>query len=288
MLGIISVELYGCTYERQYFNATEVDDYSAPVVFLKEQKTGKKYFVSLSAPENKYFLDWKEICDFKEKKDFLFTQEKDGIERIYEYNLEQKKYKCLLDEKAIQDYLEATDEGEVKSVYYYPEEGKISFLYGKYLVIYDKWDGFVSNLELQISQTSKVYGWVDSDKFLFTDFKTVYEVNGKSGEKYRINDELGNRITLNYNKTLGTSYGDENYFGVTFSPVMIWSTHDYKVKKYHEGSLSPARAQLSHDAKYIIFGQCLDKNQVLCMNTENEKICVLYETDDFILDILWE
>ena len=283
------MSICGCTYERQYFDITELDEYSAPFVFLREQDTEMGYFVSLADTENKFFLDYKEICDFNvETNTFLFLQEKDGIEIVCEYDLTQKKHKCLVDEKVVQEYLGIVKAEEFSSVYYHPENGKISFCYEEYVVVYDINDGFVSKLELEISQVAKVYGWINAEKFLFVDFPTTYEVNFKSGEKNKINSELGSRLILSADKTMGSSLGDENYFGITFSPIMIWNIQNYKVKKYHEGSLAPARTQFSNDKKYVMFAQCQDTNQILCMDTEDESVCVIYETDDFIMDILWK
>ena len=100
---------------------------------------------------------------------------------------------------------------------------------------------------------------------------------------------LGNHLILTDDKTMGYSVGDENWFGVVFSPILVWDTNEYKVKRFREGAMSGNRVQLSNDNKYVMFVRIHsdEPNQVLCLNVEEETMCEVYETENWIYDILW-
>ena len=50
-----------------------------------------------------------------------------------------------------------------------------------------------------------------------------------------------------------------------------------------------ARMQISDDNKYIMFARSnVEKDyQILCIGIEDEKMCTVYETPDYIFDLLW-
>ena len=89
---------------------------------------------------------------------------------------------------------------------------------------------------------------------------------------------------------MGCSIGDEFSFGgFSFSPVLVWDTKEYKVKRFGEGAMSGNRVQLSNDKKYVMFVRLYssEPNQILCLNVEEETMCEVYETENLIYDILW-
>ena len=90
---------------------------------------------------------------------------------------------------------------------------------------------------------------------------------------------------------MASGCGEENWFGAIFSPVLVWDIQEDKVMRFHEGVLWGARTQLSEDHQYVMFAQGKDndseKASLLCMRIEDEKVCVVYETEDYIRDVLW-
>lgn len=277
--------LCGCTYKRHYFEKSELGDYTSPYIFLESEENGERYFFDLAEPKERFLLDYEKICDFAPNKNtFLFVQEKKGMESICEYDLEQKQYTYLVDEKYVIEHLDLENDDEFQAVYYYPEEEKISFYYETFLCIYEVDSKDITKLELPVEHSTNVYGWLNDKEFLYSDFETIYKVNIMSGDTQEISRELGTELVISEDGTTGVSHGNEDWMGMSFSPVLVWDTHDYKVKKYHEADVSPARIQLSRDKEFIMFGQ---SNRILCMKTDDESICVIFETDEVIKDILW-
>ncbi|MBD5456165.1 MAG: hypothetical protein HDR23_06790 [Lachnospiraceae bacterium] len=288
IIGVLS----GCSYERTFFPSTELENYNKPVVFLRSEKDEETYFIMLENPEQKYYLNYSHIWDFNPKKQtFLFCEEKDGKESICEYNLSQQKYEYLLDGNSVCEYLNLSQVEQFQSVYYYTEDETISFVYGDYLVIYDMQGEFLLKMQLSLAQTDRIYGWLNSQTLLMSCFRTVYEFNIESKERTEIKSELGVGIILSPDKTMGCSCGDENWFGASFNPILVWDTSSYDVKKFHEGVTSGARVQLSNDYQYAMYAQGRigenDDSQLLCINVKNGDVCVIYETEDIIHDILW-
>lgn len=288
IIGVLS----GCFYERTFFPSTEIENYNKPVVFFESKKNEETYFIMLENPEQKYYLNYSHIWDFNpEKQTFLFCEKKDGKESICEYNLSQKKYEYLLDGNSVCEYLNLSQVEKFQSVYYYTEDETISFVYGDYLVIYDMQGEFLLKMQLSLAQTDRIYGWLNSQTLLMSCFRTVYEFNIESKERTAIKSELGVGIILSPDKTMGCSCGDENWFGAIFNPILVWDTSSYDVKKFHEGVTSGARVQLSNDYQYAMYVQDRigenDDSQLLCINVKNGDVCVIYETEDIIHDILW-
>ena len=133
-------------------------------------------------------------------KTFLFSVETEGKEGIYEYDFTEKTSRCILEED-----------------------------------IYKK--------PLNLEYWEKVYGWLTSQTLLMkTESMTeIYEVNVYTGEKVKVAGDkvLGNHLILTDDKSMGCSEGDELLFGgISFSPVLVWDTKEYKVKRFYEGTLS--------------------------------------------------
>ena len=177
-------------------------------------------------------------------KTFLFSVETEGKEGIYEYDFTEKTSRCILEEDFVCDRLNLSEDSEFESVYYYPDENMISFLYEDILCIYDIDKGkVVYKKPLNLEYWEKVYGWLTSQTLLMkTERMTeIYEVNVYTGEKVKVAGDkaLGNHLILTDDKSMGCSKGDELLFGgISFSPVLVWDTKEYKVKRFGEATLS--------------------------------------------------
>lgn len=285
--------LCGCTFaeELQSFSVEDLECYEAPIIFLGSDND--RYFIILDDPDKKYNLNFEQIWDSDSvDRKFLFSMETDGKTAIYEYDLGREEAKCLIEEDSVCHYLNLSQDLEFESVYYYVYEGTISFLYGDYLLIYDFYKNeFIDSIPLVLGLCEEVYGWLNSQIFLMEadSIGEFYKFNIMTGEKIKVGENLGLSLVLTEDKTMGCSYGDENWFGVSFSPVLIWDTQNYEVKRLHEGVASMARTQLSDDKKYVMFARINsnEPNQVLCIKVEEESLCEVYTTQEYIYDILW-
>lgn len=283
--------LFGCGYRQEYFSKEELEGYSSPIVFLESAEDEKKYFMMLDDPDNKIFLEYSWIWDYDPaNQTFLFSMMEDGEEGIYEYDLQNESYKCIIKESFISQYLQVSDEEELESIYYCLSSDEISGVYGDILFIYNKVDSeCIYTMNLPDVSWGEAYGWLDTNTFLFRDFETMFELNIKTDEMTKLDDYLGTSIFLSVDKTMGCSARDENWFGVVFSRILLWNTDNYDIKKFHEGITSAAHIQISDDHKYILFerGYWDENDQLLCIRIEDEKLCEVYETEDNILDVLW-
>lgn len=300
--SLLGLALCSCAFSMkrtQPFSAAELGKYQAPLVFLESfsESDDGKYFIALDQPETRYRLDYQKIWDADAAdQTFLFSMGTGEKEGIYEYDFAEKTYRCLLEEEQLCDFLELSEDSEFASVYYCLEEGRISFLYGDMFCIYDHDRGeAVYNKPFALDNNRDViYDWKTSQTILMDTggFREIYEVNVYTGEKIKIADdlELGNQIFLTEDRTMGCGKGDENWFGVSFEPVLIWDTTEYKVKRFREGTMFyGGRAQLSSDKAYVMFARNNrdEPNQVLCLKAADETMCEVYTTQDFICDILW-
>lgn len=279
--------------ETQFFSPEELEGYEAPIAFLISNS--EKYFITLDNPDKKYILDYYAVWDSKSSnRTFLFNMKAEENEGIYEFDLNEEKYRCLIDEDSVRTYLNLSEDSEFESVYYYFDEGTISFLYGDYLIIYDVYgEEFIFCNPFVLRQWQDVYGWRTPQTLLMNTEEhgnphTICEVNIYTGEKTKVADDLGNTLILTEDKSMGSSAGDENWFGVIFNPVLVWDTQNYKVKRFREGS-SSGRTQLSDDKKYVMFTRHNSEqpNQILCIKVEDESMCEVYSTEDWIYDIIW-
>lgn len=278
-----------------YFSPEELEVYEPPVVFL-ESKDGEVYFISLDDPENKHILD----------KDFLFYDynpvertflysNRDGA--IYEYNLKEDKSICLIEKDSVCSYLNLPQNSRFGSAYYYFERGKISFVCGEYLIIYD-----VNNEEFIYSAPSVseereieyIYGWSTPRSLIVVDgmeiidvYETAYcEYDVYTGEKTKISGTLGYWPTLAWDKSMGCSIGYKDVFGLAFYPVLIWDTQSYEVKQLSQGA--DGYVQLSRDNKYVMLGRRnVETDEILCIRLEDESLCEIYTTEDRICKIIW-
>lgn len=293
-LSLVSSVFCGCTGKNSLFDKEELVGYGTLIIFLETKETGEQYFISLDSQEKNY-LDYTSIEDYNsEKQKFLFFKEKDDKKELYEYDLKKKTENFLLDDIQICQYLNEKQREKFEKAYYYEETEGISFQYGNNIFLFDSKKDKLSDLEVSLEPEDKVYGWLDKENVLCGNYKEVYEFNVESGEKRNIKSDLGSGIILSSNKEKGCSYGNENYFGADFMPILIWNTSDYQVKRMREGILSSARMQISPDGKYIMFvrwGENQKDNeysQLLCIREMDENVFQLYQTEDIILDILWE
>ena len=288
----VSLVLFGCTYQPEYFSKEELEGYSSPIVFLESAENEKKYFMMSDDPDSKVYLEYSRIWDFdSDGQTFLFSMVEDGEERIYEYDLKNGSYKCLIEESSLSQYLQISNKEEVEAVYYRLSSDEVSGVYGDTLFIYNKETSeYIYIMDLPDVSWGEVYGWLDTDIFLFNDFNKTFEVNIETEKMSELENYLGGSIHISADKTVGCSYGDENWFGVSFSPILFWDTADYKIKRFHEGITIPALG-ISDDHKYILFvrnGADEDgNNQLLCTRVEDEKLCVFFESKDKIFDLLW-
>ena len=296
LICLICSILCGCAFrlaKTRPFSAEELESYNAPIVFLGS--SDGRYFITLDNPDERYNLDFKQIWDSNSAdKTFLFSAETEGKEEIYEYDFVKKTSRCILEEDFVCGYLNLSEDSEFESVYYYPDENMISFLYEDILCIYDVDKGkVVYKKPLDLEDWESVYGWLTSQTLLMKteDIFEIYEVNIYTGEKVKVADDniMGDHLILTDDKTMGCSVGDEDLFGLNFSPVLVWDTKEYKVKRFGEGTMYVNRVQLSNDNKYVMFVRIHsdEPNQVLCLNVEEETMCEVYETENWIYDILW-
>lgn len=280
------------SYHPEYFSKEELEDYSSPIVFLKSVDNEKRYFIKSDEPDNKCFLEYSEIWDYDANSGtFLFSMVEDEKERIYEYDLQNESYQCLFDESFISQYLQIPDEEEFESVYYHLSNNEVSGVYGDILFIYNKMNSQCTyTMHLPDVTWREVYGWLDANTFLFRDYDKTFLFNTKTEEMINTGNYLGTSIYISPDKTVGCSARDENWFGgVIFTPILFWDTTDYNIKKLHEGFNSSAHLQMSDDHKYILFERShTDENdQLLCIRIEDEKLCVYFETEEKIVDLLW-
>ena len=288
----VSLILFGCTYQPEYFPKEELEGYSSPIVFLESAENGKKYFMMSDDPGSKVYLEYSRIWDFDpDRRTFLFSMVEDGEERIYEYDLKNGSYKCLIEESSLSKYLQISNEEEVEAVYYRLSSDEVSGVYGDTLFIYNKETSeYIYTMDLPDVSCGQVYGWLDENTFLFHDFGKTIKINIETGKMIELENNLGFSIHISADKTVGCSNGDENWFGVSFSPILFWDTADYNIKKFHEGITIPALG-ISGDHKYILFVRNNadedENNQLLCIRIEDEKLCIFFESEDTIFDLLW-
>lgn len=283
--------LFGCGYRPEYFSEEELIGYRSPIVFCESREDGRQYFMMLDDPDYKVFLEYNRIWDYDPAdQTFLFSMTENEEEGIYEYDLQDKSYKCLIDEPFLSQHLQISDEEELESVYYRVSSDEISGVYGDILFIYNKMDSeFTYTMHLPDVSWGTAFGWLDANTFLFEDFDTLFELNIKTEEMKELGNDFGNSIYLSADKTVGCSAGDENWFGASYSPILFWDTTNYNIKKFHEGIVEYTHIQISDDHKFILFarGNGDENDQLLCIRIEDEKLCVVYETEDNILDTLW-
>ncbi len=151
-----------------YFPLEELEVYEPPVVFL-ETSDGEKYFISLDDPKNKHTLEKDFLLyDYNPvERTFLYSNS-DGA--IYEYDLKEDKSKCLIEKDSVCSYLNLPQDSRFGSVYYYFERGKISFVCGEYLIIYD-----VDNEEFiysapSIPEERAILGWLTPQTLIAFDY----------------------------------------------------------------------------------------------------------------------
>lgn len=232
--------LCSCTFslkETQFFSTDELESYEAPVMFF--ESSDGKYFIALDAPNERYSLDYKKIWDSNSTdKTFLFCMETEGKEGIYEYDFNKKKYRCFLKEEQVCNFLKLSENATFASVYYCIDKSRISFLYGNMFCIYDyDREEVVYTSPFSLNYWEEIYGWRTSQTILMRteNMDEIYEVNVYTGEKIKLADDLGNHIILTDDRGMGCSIGDENWFGASFSPILIWDAKEYKVKRFREG-----------------------------------------------------
>lgn len=286
----LSFILAGCGYRKEYFSKEELEEYSSPIVFAISAEDEKGYFMTLDDSSDKIYLEYSRIWDYDSaNQTFLFSMTEDE-EGIYEYDLKNESYKCLIDKSSLSQYLQIPDEEEIESVYYRLSCDEISGVYGDILFIYNKTESkYTYSSPLPDVSWGEAYGWLEADTYLFRDFETMYEINIETEEMLKIDDYLGTLIFLSADKTMGCSKKDENWFGAIYSRILIWDTSNYKIIKLHEATPSPAHISISDDHKYILFarGNGDENDQLLCIRIEDENLCTVYETEDNIVDVLW-
>lgn len=259
-----------------------------------------KTFWGLDNPDEKHFLDYKGLWDSKNSdRTFLFGMEEDGKYGIYEYDMLQEKYRCLVEENSVCEYLNISQGERFSSVYYYFDEGTISFVYENYLIIYDTLDKeFIYSTEIISKPDNEiVYGWLTPQTlFMRTgDMKNelwpIYQVNVYTGERTRISYNMGMDLRLTEDKTMGSSRGDEGTIGGgnnSYHPVLVWDTQNYKVKKFPKFQ-STCSTQLSEDKKYVMYTAWNDEQtkKISCIKVEDGSLCDIYITEDIPVHIIW-
>lgn len=291
LLYLLSITLYGCSANAEYFSEKELADYKSPILFLTSEDSEEKYFITLDKPSNKVVLDYSNIWDYDAvRQTFLFSKNENEEEKIYEYDLKNGNFKCIIAESDIIQYLHMLDEDEFKSIYYHFSDCQISGVYGEVLFVYDiiKKE-FTYKMNLPSSSRGEICAWINSQTFLYRISNEVFEFHIDSGDMKRLENDLGFALVLSDDRTMGCSYGDENWFGIVFSPILVWDVADYNMKQLREGIVSSARMQISDDNRYIMFARSNinTDNQVLCIKIEDESLCTVYETEDTIIDLLW-
>ena len=279
--------LHGCGYEPEYFSKEELSDYRSPVLFLSSRENGEKYFIMPDQPDRKVYLDYDKIWYYDpEGQTFLFSMEDDGEEKIYEYDLAGERYLCILDAADVEQAVNQPDKNEFKSIFYHFSDEQISGMYGADLFIYDMGEDWVIyREELPEGDNGEICAWIDQQTYLYRPFFEIFEVCLDTGEMKEVESELAFGVILSADKKIGCSYGVE---GEWWSPILVWDTTDYRIKQYKEGIVTGARIQISDDNKYIMFARInKENNQVLCIEIEDERLCTVYETTDYIFDLLW-
>lgn len=282
-----TVFLHGCGYEPEYFSKEELSDYRSPVLFLSSRENGEKYFIMPDQPDSKVYLDYDKIWDYDpEGQTFLFSMEDDEEEKIYEYDLTRGSHRCILDASDVGQAVNQPDKNEFKSIFYHFSDEQISGIYGEDMFIYDMSDKKVIYREkLPEGDNGEICAWIDPQTYLYRPFFEIFEVRLDTGEMRKVESELGFGWILSKDKTIGCSYGDEE---MRWAPILVWDTADYRVKQYKEGIVTGARMQISDDNKYIMFARInKEDEQLLCIGIEDEKLCTVYETTDYIFDLLW-
>ena len=282
-----AVFLYGCGYEPEYFPKEELADYRSPILFMSSRESGEKYFFMPDQPDSKVCLDYDKIWDYDpERQTFLFSMKDDGEEKIYEYDLSGESYRCILDAIDVGQAANQSDKNEFKSIFYHFSDEQISGMYGADLFVYDMGEEqVIYKEELPEGDNGKICAWIDSQTYLYRPFFEIFEVCLDTGEMKKVESELGFGWILSSDKTIGCSYGVEE---MRWAPILVWDTTDYRIKQYKEGIVTGARMQISNDNKYIMFARINKENeQVLCIGIEDERLCTVYETEDYILDLLW-
>lgn len=291
----------GCGYKRRYFPAEELAGYRNPIVFMEDSESKETYFIHPDEPEKRYPLDFIEIFDYNEENQtFLFSTERDGEEYIAEYDLKNMEYTCLLGENTIAEKIDKTNDKSIINAHYFPEQGKISFTYTDYdadhLVVYDmQKETWIYYLKKDHSQTYEICGWKDSETGLFfkwVDDDDVYDIMevDVTGEAKRIKGNVGRDIVFSRDMAMATGNGVENWFGIYVEPVVVWDMQKDKVIRFHESDNTMARTQLSEDNQYVMLAQYEYETglySLMCIRIKDEKVCVIYETDDYIRDVLW-
>lgn len=293
-LALIGIVLNGCTVSReeQSFSSEELEDYEPPVVFL-ESSNGEKYFISLDNPESKHTLDKGFLFyDYNPvDRTFLYSNG-DGV--IYEYDLKEDNSKCLVEKDSVCSYLNLPQDSRFGSAYYYFGRGKISYVCGEYLIIYD-----VDNEEYiyntpAIPEERVLRGWLTPQTLIASDYVGAisileieyFEYNAYTGEKTEIPGPLGWYLFLAWDKSMGCSIGYKDVFGLDFYPILIWDTQNYVVKQLSQGA--DGYVQLSRDNKYVMFGRSNSEiNEILCIRLEDESMCEVYATEERIFNIIW-
>ncbi len=214
--------------------------------------------------EPEYFQK-EELADYRSPVLFLSSKEND------------EKYFIMPDQP---------EGNEFKSIFYHFSDEQISGMYGADLFVYDmREDRVIYREELPEGDNGEICAWIDQQTYLYRPFFEIFEVCLDTGEMKEVESELAFGVILSADKKIGCSYGVE---GEWWSPILVWDTTDYRIKQYKEGIVTGARMQISDDNKYIMFARInKENNQVLCIGIEDERLCTVYETDDYILDLLW-
>lgn len=281
------------------FPIEELEDYVQPIVFLSSRETGETYLITLDEPDRKYNLEYSIIWDsWPETQSFLFSQISDEKESICRYDMGKKEYELLLTEDMVCEYLESEQEAEFASVYYYFDEDVFSFVYGDHLLIYDAdAEEFVFSSPISLDEYEEVYDWKTPQIFLMGGFQKTYrayEVSISHGnlERAELPDtDLGYRIVLTADGSMGCSHGSGYIEGISFSPVLVWDTETYTVIRSKQGTTTSARLQLSYDNKYVLLARksVNEPYKLLCLKVEDDSLCEIYafDEDERIQDVLW-
>lgn len=277
-----------------YFSPEELEAYEQPVVFL-ESEDGEVYFISLDEPENKHTLD-KEFVFYDYNpvdRTFLYSN---GDGAIYEYDLKNDKSKCVIEKDSVCSYLNLPQDSRFGSAYYYFERGKISFVCGEYLIIYDvDNEEFIYNTPV-IPEERVIRGWLTPQTLIASDRVGVisileieyFEYNVYTDEKTEIPGPLGWDFFLAWDKSVGCSIGYVEDGFSSYNPVLIWDTQNYEVKQLSQGIIC-GRAYLSNDSKYVMLERNwnIKTNEILCIRIEDESMCEVYTTEDRVFNIIW-
>lgn len=279
----------------KYFPIEELKAYEPPVVFL-ESEEGEVYFISLDNPEDKHTLDKDFLFyDYNPvEKTFLYSN-RDGM--IYEYDLSENKSRCLIEKDSVCSYLNLPQDSRFGLVDYYFDRGKISFVCGEYLLIYDvDKEEFIYNVSC-IPEERTIQGWLtpqtlitsDRKEAILVEEKKYFEYNVYTGEKTEIPGQLGTNVSLSWDKSMGCSIWEVYDIGLSW-PIRIWDTQNYEVKQLVQGIINGS-AYLSSNNKYVMLERNWNReeklNEVWCIKLEDESMCEVYTTEDRIRKIIW-